>query len=1089
MKKFIPFLLLLPSLLQAEPLKFIFNPHTGTLDAITRIDSNTVQAGPSCTSTSLSTGAVIINCTGGSTTPGGGNYNVQFDSAGVFTGATFLNVFSTSMTVTGAGGQSVTYNISVGSMTINGSGAGAVQYAEGLDSTVFASSPTMDNFWASSSSHAFVANFNGNSSTYTFVVSSVTPVAGQCAYWTPSGPNSWTVGSIACGSGGGGTPAGNSYDVQVDSNGAFGGSDNFQNNGTQISVNPADTTTFVNESTVTYSGFNSWEWAGTNITMDAASPLTCSDSTTLTSPVGVIDPSGGSGNGTIAILEQVAGTYKPSYQFQGPTGGLIAYMGYSNSGTKGLTFGGGDDGVANPPIYFDLGFGGGGATKNAHFNFGVISSSWSGGGLATCGSATQALGFTSTNTFACQYVPGAGGGASFSLVVTTGGPTSYIGPPISSFSTTTTLLFDSNTTQGSLLASNTYFFQLQPSSVTLQGPLPTKLGTVSVGTWQGSVIDDTYLSPDIQFFDASQPFTATQVFAGSVTFQGLVGINSSINTDLTVTGASTTLDGLVGIPGSINSLLTITGASTTIDGLIGIPGSINTDLTVTGASTTLDGLVGIPGSVNTQLTVGSSVTVQGALAVSSNTILPGTTFYQNGNVIEGYIGSSVVVPAFISYTTNVSSQAFVIMSTNALPVFSVKNSSVSAGDYLLSISSTAGDAVNNLFHFDTFGNFYSSGSMHAQGDVTAVGQGVFTSSVSVSSNTLLPDATFYQNAPVVASSITYINGVVSAPLGLSAARQIVTQSPVNTQTFSSNGTWVKPTWAQFVKVVLVGGGGGGGGGKGATAAAIEGGGGGGGGGAWCVFQYLASDLTATAVVTISTGAGTAAGGNAGNGAAGNTASPTKFAGSTISTFTCYGGGGGIAGQASNGTGGSGGGTAGPGLTGATSAINGGNPAQTSNEIGMGGGGAGATTGAAGLGAEWGGASGGGEAGTAGGAGLAGGSAQYGAGGGGGGGSCQAASQFAGAAGGASNSFTAGGGGSAGGAGSNAGSTPSPGSSAIAGGGGGGGGCSITVVGGAGATGAVPGGGGGGGGSGVNASGVGGGGGGAGAAGEAWVYSW
>jgi hypothetical protein len=87
---------------------------------------------------------------------------------------------------------------------------------------------------------------------------------------------------------------------------------------------------------------------------------------------------------------------------------------------------------------------------------------------------------TITGTLAVQNIvingtctgPGcaAGGGViPFSLGITTGGPTAFLGPLISTSATTTTILFDSATTLGSLISNNTYFWQANPSSVTLQG--------------------------------------------------------------------------------------------------------------------------------------------------------------------------------------------------------------------------------------------------------------------------------------------------------------------------------------------------------------------------------------------------------------------------------------------------------------------------------------------------------------------------------------------------------------------------------------------------------------------------------------------
>lgn len=63
---------------------------------------------------------------------------------------------------------------------------------------------------------------------------------------------------------------------------------------------------------------------------------------------------------------------------------------------------------------------------------------------------------------------GSGGGGSSSLAVTTGTSSGFTGAAVSS--PTAVLVFDQATTNGQLLASNTYFFTLNPSSVTLLGP-------------------------------------------------------------------------------------------------------------------------------------------------------------------------------------------------------------------------------------------------------------------------------------------------------------------------------------------------------------------------------------------------------------------------------------------------------------------------------------------------------------------------------------------------------------------------------------------------------------------------------------------
>lgn len=104
---------------------------------------------------------------------------------------------------TGPTPSTVTYGLAVGSLTVTGSTAYSISVLEGATSEMFGPEAGRITFSASSSSHAFVSTFNNSIDTYTIVSSSMTPVAGQAAYWVNAGPNAWTLGATAFPTGGG----------------------------------------------------------------------------------------------------------------------------------------------------------------------------------------------------------------------------------------------------------------------------------------------------------------------------------------------------------------------------------------------------------------------------------------------------------------------------------------------------------------------------------------------------------------------------------------------------------------------------------------------------------------------------------------------------------------------------------------------------------------------------------------------------------------------------------------------------------------------------------------------------------------------
>ncbi|GIW15694.1 MAG: hypothetical protein KatS3mg063_1547 [Tepidiforma sp.] len=97
--------------------------------------------------------------------------------------------------------------------------------------------------------------------------------------------------------------------------------------------------------------------------------------------------------------------------------------------------------------------------------------------------------------------------------------------------------------------------------------------------------------------------------------------------------------------------------------------------------------------------------------------------------------------------------------------------------------------------------------------------------------------------------------------GIMPIQRFPTAPSIAIERFDASGTWYKPAWAKYVEVICIGAGGGGGGAYGGSY-----GGGGGGGGARVGALFRAADLPSSVTVTV--GAGGAAGSNGTPGTAG-----------------------------------------------------------------------------------------------------------------------------------------------------------------------------------------------------------------------------